>query len=140
MRVYSLYDVSILLIRWVFGLRLIFGTYDNLISWKQMLEFRDFLSYNHIPIPLVSAIASVSFQFLAGVSWIVGYKVRLFSGIMIFNFIVALTVHIMSRDAYLEMAPAIHLLTISIFLTAARPNELYLEYYTSRSAQDAKTY
>ncbi len=107
-------DLGFLIIRIAFGLRLIYGTADNLLSYDQMLHFRDFLSAHGFPFPLISAFVSVILQFLAGLSFITGLGIRFFSLLMILNFTVALMmVHI--GDTYLNMAPAIHLLAISIF-------------------------
>ena len=55
-----------------------------------MLEFRDFLAAEGFPAPLVCAVTSVAAQFLAGISYVLGWQVRLFAAIMIFNFTVAL--------------------------------------------------
>lgn len=121
MRKFSQYtDVSVLLIRLAFGFRLIYGTADNLISMERMLEFRDFLQAHGFPFPLVSAFVSVILQFLAGVSWVIGYKVRWFSLLMVFNFLVALmAVH--WGDSYLNASAAIHLWVISLFLLTYGP-------------------
>ncbi len=80
-----------------------------------MLHFRDFLEGHGFPFPLISAFVSVVAQFLAGLSYISGLWIRFFSALMILNFLIALAmVHM--RDTYLNSAPAIHLLVVSIFL------------------------
>ncbi len=108
-------DLGVLVLRLAFGVRLVYGTIDNLISYEQMLEFKNFLDAHGFPFPLISAFASVILQFLAGLGWIVGYKVRILSALMIANFTIAIfAVHI--GDAYLNTAPAIHLLAVSTFL------------------------
>lgn len=108
-------DLGVLAIRLAFGFRLIYGTLDNIISYSQMLHFRDFLEAHGFPLPLVSAFVSVVLQFLAGLSFITGLWIRIFSALMILNFIIALImVHI--GDSYLNSAPAIHLLAVSVFL------------------------
>lgn len=115
-------DLALLLIRLAFGFRLIWGTQDNLLSWSRMLEFAHFLDVEGFPFPILSAICSVVFQFLAGLSWILGYKVRFFSIVMIFNFLVAIfATHI--GDPYLQTAPAVHMLTISIVLYLLGPGK-----------------
>ena len=130
MRKFSQYtDISVLLIRLAFGFRLIYGTADNLISMERMLEFRDFLQAHGFPFPLVSAVVSVILQFLAGVSWVIGYKVRWFSLLMVFNFLVAL-IAVHWGDSYLNASAAIHLWVISLFL---------LTYGPGRWAIDART-
>lgn len=108
-------DVSLLFLRIAFGIRLIWGTLDNILSYDRMIEFADFLGANGFPFPVISAIASVYLQFAAGLCWIVGFKIREASLLMVANFLIAiLMVHI--GDSYINTAPAIHLLTISFFL------------------------
>ena len=108
-------DFGILVVRLAFGFRLIYGTLDNIVSYAQMLHFRDFLEEHGFPFPLVSAFVSVGLQFLAGLSFITGIKIRIFSAFMILNFSIAIImVHL--GDSYLNTAPAIHLLAVSTFL------------------------
>lgn len=109
-----------MLIRLAFGFRLIYGTADNVVSMERMFEFRDFLQAHGFPFPLVCAFVSVILQFLAGLSWVVGYKVRWFSALMVLNFLVALLgVHL--GDSYLNASAAIHLVVISLFLLTHGP-------------------
>ena len=115
----KLKSIALLVIRLAFGGRIIYGVTDNVFSWEHMLAFEAFLQANGFPLPLVSAIASVYLQFLAGIAWVIGYKVRWAAALMAGNFLVALVgVHILHGDAYLNMAPAIHLLVISGLLWA----------------------
>ncbi|MDN5203048.1 DoxX family protein [Fulvivirgaceae bacterium BMA10] len=108
-------DLGILFLRAAFGLRLIYGTIDNVLSYDRMLEFRDFLEHHGFPIPLAAAFVSVILQFTAGISWIIGFQVRVFAFLMFINFIIAIIgVHI--GDAYPNTAPAIHLLVVALFL------------------------
>lgn len=110
-------DWALLLLRLVFGFRLLYGTADNIFSWERMLEFKDFLSANGFPLPLICAIVSVYLQFLAGLSWITGFQIKISSILMVGNFTVALIgVHLLHGDSYLGMAPAIHLLVVAIVL------------------------
>lgn len=108
-------DLSLLVVRIAFGIRLIWGTQDNILSYDRMLEFSHFLEVNGFPLPLVSAFASVYLQFAAGVCWILGLWVREAALVMVANFVVAiLMVHL--GDTYINTAPAIHLLTFAFFL------------------------
>jgi putative oxidoreductase len=117
-------DLGLLLLRIIFGIRLIYGTIDNVLSWERMLEFETFLAANQFPFPLACAVVSVYAQFLSGISWIIGYQVKISSLIMILNFVVALVgVHLIHGDTYLNMAPAIHLLTVSVVLFLAGPGK-----------------
>ena len=108
-------DSGLLLIRLAFGGRLIYGTYDNVFSWGRMMEFSHFLAANGFPVPTVSAVVSVAFQFVAGIAWVIGYRVRFFSLTMIVNFAVALLM-VHRNDTYLGSVSAIHLFVIAIFL------------------------
>ena len=120
-------DIALLLLRLAFGFRLVFGTVDNIVSWEQMLEFRDFLEGHGFPIPLVSAVVSVYAQFLAGLCWMIGFRVKLFSILMIGNFVVALLfVHIAGGSTYLETAPAVHMLVVSIVFVLTGAGRLVL--------------
>lgn len=112
-------SLALLLIRLAFGIRLIYGVIDNVLSWERMLEFEAFLSANGFPLPLISAIVSVYLQLIAGISWVMGYQVKYSAILMIGNFLVALVgFHILQGDSYLNTAPAIHLLCIAVLLLA----------------------
>lgn len=60
-----------------FGFRLIYGKMDNVVSYDQMLHFRDFLEDHGFPFPLISAFVSVAAHFLAGLSFISGIWIRI---------------------------------------------------------------
>ncbi len=121
-------SLALLLIRLAFGARLIYGVIDNVVSWDRMLEFEAFLSANGFPVPLVSAILSVYFQLLAGISWVIGYQVRYSALLMTGNFLVAVIgFHIIQGDSYLNTAPALHLLCISVLLFAIGPGKYALD-------------
>lgn len=112
-----LYSLAFLIVRVAFGFRLIYGVIDNVLSWERMLEFRDFLAANGFPLPIFCAVLSVYFQFLAGISWIAGFKIKISAALMFFNFLVAIfAVHIPAGDPYLNIAPALHLLVVSLLL------------------------
>lgn len=86
---------GVIFLRLIIGWRLIDGTFDNIVSWDRMIEFRDFLEKYGMPYPLIAANVSVYAQFICGVFFIVGLWVRPAAIVMILNFIVALLlVHI----------------------------------------------
>ncbi|MGS2761035.1 DoxX family protein [Sinomicrobium sp. M5D2P9] len=125
-------DIALLVLRLAFGFRLIYGVTDNIVYWDRMLEFRDFLSENGFPLSLLCAILSVYAQFFAGIGWIIGYKVRILSFLMLLNFFVAIVwVHLWHGDPYLQTAPAIHMLVVAFliyFVHAGRYSvDAYLE-------------
>ncbi|ELR70485.1 hypothetical protein C900_03644 [Fulvivirga imtechensis AK7] len=116
-------DHALLIIRLAFGARLIYGTQDNIFSWDRMLEFSTFLEGHHFPFPLVSAVVSVVAQFACGIMYILGFYTRIAALIMVGNFMVAL-IFVHWGDAYLNLAPALHLLVVSLFLLTYGPGKL----------------
>ena len=126
MKWYRNLDLGILILRVVFGFRLIIGSQDNVFSYEEMLNFRDFLEVKGFPLPLVAAFVSVYFQFFAGISYVLGLYTRWFAGVMIINFLIAIFgAHI--GDPYLATAPAVHMLTMAIFLVIAGPGKYSLD-------------
>lgn len=74
---------------------LMYGTHDNIVSWEQMIVFRDFLERNGFPYPLFSANLSVYAQFGCGLLILLGLFTRLAALVMCVNFLVALVmVHV----------------------------------------------
>lgn len=125
---------ALLAVRITFGARLIYGTADNVFSWERMREFETFLNTNGFPFPLISAMLSVYLQFLAGICWVIGYRVKLSAFIMAWNFVVAIIgVHLLHGDSYLATAPAIHLLVISLLLFATGPGNYSIDKKWGRS-------
>ena len=106
-------DIGVLLLRLFVGVRLIYGVIDNVTSWEHMIKFRDFLQQFNFPIPLAAAIVSVYAQLLAGVMFILGWKIRFAAILMIINFLIAiLMVH--WGEKLEPMTPALAILFISI--------------------------
>lgn len=119
-------DVGILLLRLFAGVRLVYGVIDNVLSWKHMLLFRDFLQQFHFPAPLLSAIVSVYAQLLAGLMFAVGWKIRYAAILMIINFLVAIfMVH--WGQTFEQMTPALALLFISILFLFYGPGKYSLD-------------
>jgi putative oxidoreductase len=106
-------DFAILLLRLFTGIRLIYGVMDNVVSWKHMEAFRDFLSANHFPFPMVCAVISVYAQLLAGLMFIAGFKIRIAAILMIINFTVAI-IMVHRNDSFEGMTPALAILFSSI--------------------------
>ncbi|WP_436515992.1 DoxX family protein [Ekhidna sp. To15] len=123
----KLKQIADLPIRITVGFHLIYGTQDNVFSWDRMLEFRNFLEAFGAPLPLISAIISVYAQFICGILFILGWKVRYAGAIMTFNFIVAiLLVHL--TDPYPTIYPAISMLTGAIFMLLNGAGPVSLDY------------
>ena len=81
-----------LFVRLVVGFVLVYGTQDNVFSYKQMLEFRDFLGARGVPSPLFAAHLSVYAQFVCGILYVVGLLVRPAALVMVVNFVAALVI------------------------------------------------
>jgi len=106
-------DVGLFLLRLFVGIRLLYGVVDNIAAWERMIEFRNFLDQQGFPLPLASAVISVYAQFLSGLMFIIGFKIRLAAVLMIINFLVALVmVHL--HDSFEGMTPALAMLFSSI--------------------------
>ncbi len=108
-------EYAALPIRILVGIHLIAGTQDNVFSGDRMLEFEKFLAANGMIFPLFSAILSVYAQFISGILYVLGWKVRTAAIVMIINFLVAIVlVHL--GDSYSNTFPAIVMLSGSVFL------------------------
>jgi putative oxidoreductase len=117
-----------LFIRISVGVHLIYGTQDNVLSWAQMLEFRDFLAQHGFPLPLVCAVASVAAQLLAGVAYVIGYQTRWAALLMVVNFLVAIFgVHVAQGHPYHATFPAIMMLAAALFLLLNGPGAWSLD-------------
>lgn len=108
-------DFGILIIRLFIGLRIIYGSFDNIISWNRMMEFSNFLEVNNLPLPIFCAILSVYAQFICAILILIGYKTRFAAFILVFNFIVAIVI-VHSNDSIEVMTPALAMLFISFGL------------------------
>lgn len=131
----SLKQYADLPIRLSVGFHLIYGTQDNVFSWERMLEFRNFLEAFNMPFPLLSAIISVYAQFIAGILFIIGYRVKEAGLVMIFNFIVAiLFVHL--NDPYPNIYPAISMLAGATFLVFYGTGKVSIDYWVKNKKDD----
>ena len=79
-------------IRLIVGFHLIYGTADNVFSWHRMLEFRDFLATNGVPLPLAGAMLSAWAQFICGILFVLGAAMRPAALVMVINFIAAMLI------------------------------------------------
>ena len=126
-------SLGILLLRIFVGLRLLYGVVDNIVSWAKMMEFSIFLGNFGFPFPTVSAVICVYSQFIAGIFILFGYKIRFFSSIMVFNFLVALFfVHIPIKDTVEAMTPALSILFICLTFIFTGAEKYSLDWLISR--------
>jgi putative oxidoreductase len=106
-------DIGTFILRLFVGMRLVYGVLDNVFSWQKMLHFREFLEAFHFPFPLLSAIVSVYAQLVAGLLFVVGYKIRWAALLMIFNFVVTI-VMVHRNDTIEQLTPAMSMFFCSI--------------------------
>lgn len=118
---------GIFFLRLFIGARLIYGVIDNVISWEKMLEFKGFLAANNFPVPLACAVVSVYAQLICGVLFILGWKIRLAAFVMMFNFIIAVFLHLNRRDGFEAMTPALAIFFSSVLFFLEGPGKLYLK-------------
>ena len=103
--------IGIFVLRLFVGLRLLYGVIDNVLNGERMIEFAEFLNAHHFPFPLVSAALSVYVQFVGSIFILIGFKIRITSIILVFNFLVALIfVHLQINDTVEGMTPALAML------------------------------
>ena len=107
-------DTGIFLLRLFVGFRLLEGVFDNIVNWRQMQEFSDFLEKFGFPFPLFCAVLSVYAQALAGLMLILGWQIRYAAIMMIINFAVAL-IMVHWGQSLEEMTVPLLLLFIFIF-------------------------
>jgi putative oxidoreductase len=99
---------------------LIYMSQDNVFSDEQMTEFERFLHGFGFPMVPLSARVSVFSQFTAGILFAVGLLVRPAAAVMVFNFVVALTVVHTKQPFQAALAPSAMLASaLSLFLTGA---------------------
>ncbi|MBS1597523.1 MAG: DoxX family protein [Bacteroidetes bacterium] len=107
-------DFGILIIRLIFGYRLIEGMV-TVISNKQIHGLAGFFSDNHIPFPLFSAYSAVCAELICGILFIIGLWARQAALIMVFTFTVAI-VFIDIYAGFEKAFPAWSIWAISIFI------------------------
>jgi putative oxidoreductase len=115
-------EYGMFFVRLIAGFHLLYGVVDNVFSWPQMLEFRDFLAARGTPFPLIGAIVSVSAMFLCAVLYILGAFTRYAAIVMIINFLCALLIaH--RAGGYSNAALALIMLFASIALLIHGPGK-----------------
>jgi len=126
-----------LFIRLIVGFHLIYGVTDNILSNARMTEFSEFLNDHRVIYPTVAAYLSVYAQFIAGISFIIGYYIRTSAIIMIIHFSLALIiVHI--GDNYTNLFPALFMLSSSFSLFFSGAGKLSIDPYRGRNFRRLK--
>ncbi len=114
-------------IRLLLGGHLVYGVQDNVLSYAQMLEFRDFLLQYGFPVPLLSAHVSVYVQLVSGICYLLGLCTRAAAGLMIVNFLVALLM-VHAGGPYVAAFPALVMLAGAVFLLLNGPGRPSLDH------------
>ena len=115
-----------LFLRLVVGWMLIWGTQDNIFSWKQMVEFERFLASRGVPLPMVAAHLSVYVQFVCGILIILGALVRPAALLLVINFVCALLIaH--RGDTWAGAFPALVMLASALFFLFHGPGKLSVD-------------
>jgi putative oxidoreductase len=114
------------LFRLLISARLIYGVQDNILSWKQMLEFEHFLAERGVPFPLAGAILSVYVQFLCGILYLFGAASRLTGSLLVINFIAALVIaH--RGDTFVGMFQALTMLFAGLLIWLDGPGKFSID-------------
>jgi len=124
--------IGILLLRLFIGIRILYGVIDNVFSWERMLEFSEFLAVYHFPIPVVSAVTSVTIQFIGSILLLLGYKTRIAAFVLTLNFLIAiLMVHLPSSDTFDGMTPALAMFVGCLTLLFTGADKISIDYRIS---------
>ena len=107
-------DFGVLILRSIFGFRLVEGMYIVIFN-GQMHGLGDFFAENHIPFPKISAYLAVYAELIAGILFIIGLWVRPAAMIMVFTFTVAI-VFIDIYAGFEKGFPAWSIWAVSFFL------------------------
>jgi putative oxidoreductase len=114
------------LFRMLVSARLIYGVQDNILSWKQMVEFEHFLAARGVPLPLLGAIISVYLQFICGILYLLGAASRLTGLLLVVNFIAALLIAHRS-DTFVGMFQALTMLFAGLLIFFDGPGKFSVD-------------
>jgi putative oxidoreductase len=115
-----------LFIRLAFGFHLIQYRYAEVFALTVASGNADWLRSMGMPFPYFMSWLNILAEFLGGLSFIIGFKVRIFAVALIINFVVALLlVHL--NNPYKESFEAIQLLAVSSFFLFSGAGKLSLD-------------
>jgi len=118
-------------IRMITGFHLLYSVVDRMMSTDKMQTFIQFLIQHEVIAPAWTAYVSVYIQFLAGISYILGFYQRTSAFIMVIHFLFALfIVHI--GDTYLHTFPTLFMLAASISLFFSGAGKLAIDQIQRR--------
>lgn len=119
-------DLTILFIRIIIAWRLIGGVYPYLFNFDRITEVVDYFQALQLPLPMLSAYASVYAQFVCGLLLAVGAWVRTAALVLALNFVVAiLFAHL--QDSVVEAFPALIILANNLFFALYGPGRYAMD-------------
>ena len=111
-------DITLLGLRLITGVFLVYGVWDNITSDEHMQEFVTFLDGFGFPVPHMMAPLSVWVQFVCGVALILGLLTRWAGLLLVANFVVAVWMVHWNEDLR-GWWPAIILVFLGLHFAAA---------------------
>ena len=127
-------DYGALFLRLVVGSFLVYGTQDNVFSYRQMQEFEHFLAARGVPLPLVAAVVSAYAQFICGILFILGAATRAAGALMVINFVAAILIAHLG-DSFRGMLAALMMLASAFFFLLHGAGKPSLDEGWKRSAR-----
>lgn len=128
-------SAALLALRWVTGIFLIHGVWDNIVSAERMAEFAGFLAANNFPLPALMAPLSVYAQFAIGVALLLGIVTRWVGLLLAFNFVVAL-VMVHWGQSFRLWWPAIALVAFGFLFAAMGGGRYALDHWLAGRNDD----
>ena len=99
-----------------------------------MIKFADFLAAFQFPMPTVIAVVSFAVQLLGGLNLLLGLYTKLFSSLLVINFIIALVVvHLQSNDSAEVMTPALAMLFGSLTIWFTGPGKYSVKHFLNKN-------
>lgn len=113
-------------IRFLIGFHLFYGNWGRLVHHNDWLAFHGLLVRNHFPFATVDTWVSAAAQVVCGVLYMLGLFTRPAAAVMVFNFVVALTM-VHWGQPYPRQALALMMLATSLFLLLHGPGRVALD-------------
>jgi putative oxidoreductase len=113
-------------VRFLVGFHLFYGNWGRLVHHAAWLDFNGLLVRNHFPFPTASTWVSAAAQVICGILYMLGLFTRPAAAVMVFNFVVALTM-VHWGQIYPRQALALMMLCTSIFLLLHGPGKVALD-------------
>ena len=103
-------------------------------SGEKLREFKSYLTSLGFPLPGVGMYVSTYAEFVGGFLLILGLATRWVSGVLAFNFLLAvLFAHLAVGDSYSNTMPALNLLVVNLVLALNGPGKFSLDARLGRT-------